>query len=345
MPDDYAPPPGPPPAYSSSSNKQSGDDFAPPPGPPPSKSEKLASNNPFRQHQQDNYAPPPGPPPGQQQPPQHDWQTAIPDTSLLPPPPAFFTSFEYSRTNNASADECAQGESWCRQYPLYHPAPLDSTALAAQAMGNINLMAPPGFRGSVTNAGVGKWRIETRNNATDTCLATYPPLYSPAQGPAATGRSKRIYFEVNIDPKNKREVDLALGFTAPPYPVFRLPGWHRGSLAVHGDDGSRFVNDNEGGQAFVEPFQPGETVGLGMELSPGAGGQGISVIIFFTRNGRLENKWNLYEERDTNRDTPLTGLQGYHDLCAAIGVFEQVKLEVVFAPGLWKWQGFHSGVV
>ncbi|KAH7034719.1 uncharacterized protein B0I36DRAFT_316804 [Microdochium trichocladiopsis] len=357
MPDDYAPPPGPPPSYSSSgsgsgSSKPVGDDYAPPPGPPPSAFKKLASNNPFnpfshRNKAEDDYAPPPGPPPsaGKQPDPQHDWQMAVPDTSLLPPPPAFFTSFEYSQVNNASGEECAQGEQWCARYPLYRPAPLDGAAQAALSMGNINLFAPPGFRGSVTNAGVGIWHVETRSNATDTCLATYPPLYSPSLGPSATGARRRIYYEVNIDPRNKREVDLAIGFTAPPYPVFRLPGWHRGSLAVHGDDGSRFINDNRGGQAFVQPFKPGDTVGLGMEFSPGAGGQGIQVIIFFTRNGRFEDKWNLYEERDTEQDAPLVGLQGYHDICAAIGVFEGVKFDAVFAPGLWKWKGFHTEVL
>ncbi|KAJ1331043.1 Ran-binding protein 9/10 [Microdochium nivale] len=346
MPDDYMPPPGPPPSYSS--GKQQSDDYAPPPGPPPSSAlNELASNNPFRpssrqqplpqQQHEEQYAPPPGPPP------QHDWQSAVPDTSLLPPPPAFFTSFEFSPTNNASGDECALGEQWCARFPLYRPtAGLDGAAQAALAMGNINLMAPPAFRGSLTNAGVGLWRVETRGNASDTCLATYPPLYTPSQAPSEANPRKRIYYEVNIARNNKPEVDLALGYTAPPYPAFRLPGWHRGSLGVHGDDGSRFVNDNKGGQAFVRPFQPGDTVGLGVDFTRGAGGRGIQVVIFFTRNGALENQWNLYEERDNEQDAPLEGLQGYHDLCAAIGLFEQVKFEAVFAPGMWKWQGFHT---
>lgn len=78
--------------------------YRPPPGPPP-------GWNP--QQQDEMYRPPPGPPPGwtaQQQdevydnpPPYHNWQDQVPDTAMLPPPPAM--SRFASETGNASGDD------------------------------------------------------------------------------------------------------------------------------------------------------------------------------------------------------------------------------------------------
>ncbi|KAI1487333.1 SPRY domain-containing protein [Biscogniauxia mediterranea] len=314
-------------------------------GPPPSKN----NNNKFSNNS--NYAdiPPPGPPPGQSsqsQQPQHDWESAVPDTALLPPPPNFFSGFERSPAHNASEGEADAGESWCRAHPLYAPPQaLDPPALAALARGNVNMLAPPWFRGTLSRLGPGVWRGGTTSapDTPDTYIATYPPLYSPVHhSPLATGRAHTAYFEVRLLPQNgngDEEVTLALGFAAPPYPGFRLPGWHRGSLAVHGDDGNKYVNMIDGGEALAAPFRHGETVGLGMRLAPGKGGGGIEVEVFLTRDGRVDKRWDLHEERDTERATPVTGLEGFHDLCAAVGVFGRTAFEVVFVPERWAWKG------
>ncbi|KAI0601590.1 SPRY domain-containing protein [Biscogniauxia sp. FL1348] len=319
-------------------------------GSPPSKNNPFSNNS--NNNNNNNYAdiPPPGPPPpaasasapGSQS--QHDWESAVPDTALLPPPPNFFSGFERSPANNATEGEAEAGEAWCREYPLYAPQALDAGALAALASGNINLLAPPSFRGTLTRLGPGIWRGATAPGTPDTYLATYPPLYSPAaHSPLATGRAHTAYFEVRLlrQEEEEKEVTLALGFSAPPYPGFRLPGWHRGSLAVHGDDGNKYVNMIDGGEALAAPFRPGETVGLGMRLAPRAGGIGVEV--FLTRDGRETHSWDLHEERDTERDTPVTGLEGFHDLCAAVGVFGRTAFEVVFVPGRWAWKGEGKG--
>ncbi|KAI1353365.1 hypothetical protein F5Y01DRAFT_276856 [Xylaria sp. FL0043] len=322
--EDVAPPSGPPPSHAQGSS-----DFAPPPGPPPSH----------------DYAAPPGPPPShQKETKKHDWETAVPDTSLLPPPPNFFSGFDRSPANNATEEEAEAGERWCHQFPLNNP--LQSPAapeLQAMNSGNINMFAPPFYRGTLRREAVGVWHGQSHSGATDTCLATYPPLYSvSAHSPLATGRRKTIYFEVHIVPQDsRREVSLALGFTAPPYPPFRLPGWHRGSLAVHGDDGNKYINDRWGGKAFTQPFRRGETVGIGMEFVPAAAG-GISVSIFLTRDGAESGRWDLHEETDLQQDLPVTGLEGFHDLCASVGVFEKVGFEIVFVPERWRWQGWRG---
>ncbi len=67
-----------------------------------------------------------------------------------------------------------------------------------------------------------------------------------------------------------READagIGLGFVAPPYPPFRLPGWERASLAVHGDDGRQYVRSNCGGKDFTNSFENDEIVGIAMVCSP-----------------------------------------------------------------------------
>jgi len=79
-------------------------------------------------------------------------------------------------------------------------------------------------------------------------------------------------------------------------------------------------------------------VGIGLRIFPlppqqrGAKGVKRTVEVFFTRNGRLDGSgkgWNLHEERDQEEDTgDVRGLEGDHDILAAVGVFGKVELEV-----------------
>jgi hypothetical protein len=275
----------------------------------------------------------------------------VPDTTLLPPPPSFFDGFDFSPTNNATEDEAAAGEAWCREFPLYSAAPArtpsDAAALAAAvSQGHISVFAPPHYKGTVAPAGPGVWRGKSSSHCRDSCLTTWPPLYRAGEhNPAATGGARKtIYYEVRVLGDSRRdEVSLAIGFAAPPYPAFRLPGWHRGSAAVHGDDGHRYVNDVGGGRALTRPFARGQTVGFGMAFGPGAGGKGVAVDVFLTRDGVEDARWNLHEETDAVHDLPVTGLEGYHDLCAAVGVFKAVSFEIVFDPARWLWKGGKGG--
>jgi hypothetical protein len=316
-PGQYAPPPGPPPSRGQ---------YAPPPGPPPPK---------------DDWAvPPPGPPPSDK--PKHDWEIAVPDTSLFPPPPAFFSGWDRSPTNNATEEEANAGEAWCVQYPLCPPITLDPAARDALNSHNIRLMQPNGFKGTLNFVSTGVWESKTDKAAPDSCIIGYPPLYAATEhSPLVTGRKFTVYYEVHIRSDSRREeTSLALGYTALPYPNFRLPGWHRGSLAVHGDDGHRYVNDRWGGNSFTGPFHKDETYGLGMSFGPDGGR--IKVEIFFTRQGKMDSKWELHEETDAGKDLPVTGLEGFHDLTCAIGTFNRVSFEVIFDPAKWKYKELNN---
>ncbi|KAK2594561.1 hypothetical protein QQS21_007733 [Conoideocrella luteorostrata] len=309
----YAPPTGPPLSHQGQ--------YAPPAGPPAP--------------HQDWAVPPPEAPPSSQKPVGHDWEAAVPDTSLFPPPPAIFSGYDSSPANNATEEEAEAGEDWCRQYPLTQPMVLDAAAKTALHANNIRLMEPVGFNGSLNWLGPGHWEVSTAKNSPDRCIIGYPPLYLVNDhDPTKFNHAKTIYYEVKILSRSRNNF-VAIGFTGLPYPSFRLPGWHRGSLGVHGDDGHKYINDRWGGKDFTYSFKKGETLGIGMTLSP-TGTARPEVSIFFTRDGVQTGGWNLHEETDAEQDLPVTGLEGFHDLSCAIGSFDGVEFEVIFDPAKWK---------
>lgn len=350
--DDVGPPLGPPPSYtahapdtkgsnggSGSGNGNGNDDgtaYAPPPGPPPSRV----------QHDDDYVAPPPGPPPSQ-----HNWQSVpLPeDTSNYPPPPDIFTGHDRSWAHNATEAQAEEGERWCRRYPLLVPA---AAAHLAPRPG-----APPPPRPVVPNANTfsgtivpaptsaNVWRVRTDRRAGDCCVTVQPASYlaardDPRLAAAAAGRgTKTVYFEVRVTGRPEGDAGVAVGFAALPYPPFRMPGWHRGSLAVHSDDGHRYVNDRWGGKDFVRPWGvKGVTVGVGMKFSAAAAAGGIEVECFFTRDGVLEGSWDVNEERDAQKDLEPLGVQGFHDLVAAVGTYEKTEFEIVLDPARWLYR-------
>jgi SPRY domain len=335
----YAPPSGPP-------NYQ--EQYEPPPGPPPGRAEKYAPPPGPPPGRAEQYAPPPGPPPSQR--PQHDWETAVPDTSLLPPPPSL--GYDRSPANNANESEARRAEDWVKYRPLERPLHLGSSDLAQLDAGNISFIWPNTL--SFAAVQPGSWKGWTKRSSPDACIISSRPLYSAvAHSPLKTGSAKTIYFEVKISPKNRAEVSLGLGFVAQPYPPFRLPGWERGSLGIHGDDGHRYVNDKYGGKDFTRPFKPGQTLGIGMKFSkkdmsylPGRSNAPVSttvatpinVEVFFTRDGKRNGGWNIYEELDATQDLPVTGLEGFHDLFAAVGTFDLVEFEVKFSQKDWLYK-------
>lgn len=311
-------------------------EYDPPPGPPPRNEENAT------------FVPQPYPPPRQtnaaeeKPPPYHDW-TVIPDTALLPPPPALH--YKYS-TNNASWDDAARAHDWCDQNPVYSPAKPNAALYSAVRNGDLSLQEPPQFNGDLEQCGKGRWKTKTKSACADCILlSTLPQYFAAEDNPLVTGRSKTIYFEVRLlamgGARSRGEAAaVAVGFCAKPYPPWRLPGWQRASLGVHGDDGRRFVNDPDGGIDFTRPFKPGDTVGIGMTFSVPPNGEGRSIVraeVLFTRDGKRDKGWQVNEERDRESDNVL-GLEGELDLYVAIGMSGAVEFEAQLAPEGWLYQ-------
>ncbi|OCT49591.1 hypothetical protein CLCR_07318 [Cladophialophora carrionii] len=333
--DGFTPPSGPPPSYRGRGHDNDAEEYAAPPGPPPSHNRRA----------EDDFLPPPGPPPASASsnananpPPYHDW-TVIPDTALLPPPPPL--PQDYSPTNNATYDSAARAHEWCARHPVYTPSrPSHELHLLANA-GHVTLEAPPGplkrhvstFRQTSPTT----WRVGTHKNQQDAIFLSSVPLYfACADSPLTTGRAKTIFFQIHVHRIHNANSGIAIGYAARPYPPWRLPGWHRASVGVHGDDGRRFVNDPWGGREFVAAFRENETVGIGMKFeAQEVAGRRVKTRVFVTRDGRADERWGweVDEERD-ERDEGVDGLMGEGDLYAAIGVFGGVEFDVTFGDGV-----------
>ncbi|RDW30908.1 hypothetical protein B0I72DRAFT_140715 [Yarrowia lipolytica] len=295
----YAPPPGPPPGH-----------HAPPPGPPPG---------------HDGFAPPPGPPPG--------WNEAGGGDDGLPPsyPPPRVMEALFSEANE---DELIMGDRFTDNYPLEAPRILTQPELQAVRSGNVDfrLVEAKGFRSRLSKRFKGE--IQYRNGSTyvrsqpstlDSILVSALPLRSPSMSPVP-----KIYFEVKITSMgHPEECSLAVGFCCLPYPHFRMPGWHRGSLAVHSDDGHRYVNDSTGGQPFTRPFSVGETIGMGIDFE--------KQEAYMIRNGQFDGSWKLSIDnvpRDPDRDFKDGGIEGINetDVYATVGVFGEIGVSITVPP-------------
>ncbi|KAI9806454.1 MAG: hypothetical protein M1833_003641 [Piccolia ochrophora] len=312
----------------------------PAPGPPPQE-----------------FLPPPGPPPGYSNPesslahgssapqdaavPYHDW-TAIPDTALLPPPPAL--GYETSPTSNASEHNASTARAWCEANALWPPRSLSSKEVTRARDGVVRLVPPKEFKGSLTEQARGVWKVQSRPSCQDACFLTDVPLYSVLNdSPVRTGMRKAIHLEARLlSLGHSGESALSLGFCAQPYPTWRLPGWQRGSLGIHGDDGRRFVNDMWGGKDFTEPFRVGETIRVDMtfalpneppEYSVGEPARmaTMQVDVSLGRDGRSCGGWSIHEELDLKEDLGVQGLEGDFDVYGAIGVFGEVEFVASFS--------------
>ena len=314
-----------------------------------------------------SYAPPIGPPPNQrtpaqnteppvsqthrssEPPPYHDW-TVVPDNALLPPPPLL--GHTTSPSGNATSSDADQAHNWCRAYPMIRPHQPTPAQHAAVANGDVRLHKPLEYEGDLSMSATGIWRGYTRAESKDACLLASSPLYfACADNPFHTGITKTIYFELKVRSlgrgRDSDECSIALGYCATPYPTWRMPGWERGSLAVHGDDGRRYTNDTWGGKDFTLPFKGGDTVGLGMSFSIPTSppeyaalpksSTSMKVEVFFTRNGQRSEGWDLHEELDSNKDLGVDGLDGQFDLYGAVGIFGGVEFEVSFSSRHWLW--------
>lgn len=285
-------------------------------------------------------------------PPYEDWMGIGFTPGDLPPPPQ--SSFLYSNTGNASSELAEVAHAFCDRTPLWAPRKPSNYIYRSVQECNFPLRQAAEYSGTLTALSPGIWRGRSRDGCRDCVITTALPLYFPSvDSPIVTGRSVRIYFEVQLlalhgrtHPGSSDACGFSIGFLAQPYPSWRSPGWERGSLGVFSDDGCRFVNDSFGGKPFTTSFSIGETIGLGMIFD---GPRTITnpahspilptceTRVFLTRNGREVNSWNLHEEVDRDAGG-VQGLEGNFDLYGAIGIFGGVEFQACFDKNRFLWR-------
>ncbi|KAL8833356.1 MAG: hypothetical protein Q9170_004309 [Blastenia crenularia] len=84
------------------------------------------------------------------------------------------------------------------------------------------------------------------------------------------------YWEAKIYDKPEASL-ISIGVTTKPYPLFRLPGWHRSSIA-YTSLGHRRFNQPFTPSSYGPEFVQGDVVGVGYRPRTGT--------VFFTRNGK-----------------------------------------------------------
>jgi hypothetical protein len=84
------------------------------------------------------------------------------------------------------------------------------------------------------------------------------------------------YWEAKLYDKPETSL-ISIGLTTKPYPLFRLPGLHKYSIA-YSSSGQRRYNQPFTGTNYGPPFVQGDVVGVGYRPRTGT--------IFFTRNGK-----------------------------------------------------------
>ncbi|PGH31209.1 hypothetical protein GX50_06041 [[Emmonsia] crescens] len=309
---------------------------APPAGPPPGYQNGA--------HDENTKAPPGNPPP------YHNWEQAVPDTAMFPPPP--IGGYLYSNAGNASEEDADRAHDFCDNTPLWTPCTPSDVVYNSVQNFDLRPVRPQEYNGSLEVVDKGRWRGRTQGQNGDCILLTGLPIYFPAKdSPLITERTKTIYFEAKLlgqyDGINDQASGFSIGFAAQPYPTWRSPGWERGSVGVFSDDGCRFVNDSWGGMEFTSQFNVGETVGLGMKFllpSPESFAKSqatgasptLQVEIFFTRDGKIAGSWDLHEEVDEDAGG-VGGLEGDFDLYGALGLFGGVEFEACFNRSGWLW--------
>lgn len=247
---------------------------------------------------------------------------------------------------------------WTQANPLWPPGNLTPAQHAAIQNYQLALLKAPTYVGDLMpQRRPGHWTCRTHASCQDASILTNLPAYSVIwDSPLRTQRPKTIYFELKVTGSGRgryslEEADagIAIGFVAPPYPTFRLPGWQRGSFGVHGDDGRKYVNDTWGGVDFTTAFKPNDVVGIGMTFAPprdppsyeqSQQGKILDITVFFTRNGQKEGGWDGNEELDARSEGGTIGLRGECDLFPAIGVFGGVDFEVYFNPESWMYNPY-----
>ncbi|KAJ5457583.1 hypothetical protein N7475_008971 [Penicillium sp. IBT 31633x] len=280
-------------------------------------------------------------------PPYHNWQEAVPDTATFPPPP--IQGYLISGTGNAPENDAERAHDLCNSVPLWLPTKPSPAVYHDVQAHDLRPVHPRELRGQVSAVARGRWRGHSADGNGDCVVLTQLPMYFPLEdSPFVREQKKTIYFEVKLlalraGPLPQDCSGFSIGYVAQPYPSWRSPGWERGGLGVFSDDGCRFVNDSFGGRDFTTEFKVGETVGLGMEFSlpdeicSEDKNKRCKVHIFFTRNGRRSEGWDLHEEVDSDSGG-VQGLEGDYDLYGAIGLFGGVEFESCFDPAGWLWK-------
>ena len=284
------------------------------------------------------------------------------DPPDYPPPPGI--AHPYSTGANATLADADRALAWCARHPLAPPVRPSDEQLRLIHATQQPLTANPDLTGTIrpVDQATNAWLVTTRPGCKDALIQAALPSYAALAHRPRDGGVRRAYFEMRVvrlgparaekpppgeghashhlggllhlhrhetararrDRRGRRAARRSGSF-APPYPPSGCPGGIGGARArVHGDDGRRFVANENGGVDFTSPFRAGETVGLGTPSSarppPPPAGEGGSARGCSARGTGRSRAGGIWRGTRTRRRERTEGLEGERDLVAGVGV-------------------------
>lgn len=162
---------------------------------------------------------------------------------------------------------------------------------------------------TIQEKGVSAWEFEPDNN---NCFVEARTEIQFMTGPCTVQTNLPVpkqndvyYWEAKVFEKPE-STDVSIGLSTKPYPTFRMPGYHRYSVA-YDTEGLRRLNQPFSAPHYGPKLQQGDVVGVGYRPRTGT--------IFFTRNGKkLEDalhgmRMNLFPS--VGADGPCTVLVNF----------------------------------
>lgn len=197
------------------------------------------------------------------------------------------------------------------------------------------------------------WRVETKRRSPESVFRTLRPLYSAnVHSPLITGEPFTVYFEGEIrQGDNEDAIRLALGFVAGEDGASKMPGCERWSLGVQCSEGRLFVNGKVVESVHTGAFEPGQQLGIGLNYAVSNGVQqledngistdspsSIDIEVFITRDGKKIGGWKLCDQLNESEGLSFEGLEGRHDLYAAVGILGEVNVDILFEKKDWLFE-------
>ena len=198
------------------------------------------------------------------------------------------------------------------------------------------------------------WRVATKPRSRESCFTTSLPLYSARHhSPLATGEPFTIYFEGQIRRGNSEDVPwLALGFVAERDEALCMPGVERGGIGIHCYKGMLYINGKPAENLGTAGFDTAQRVGIGLTMSrrdsrsqqvddaqaTSTPSSSINVEVFLSRDGEGVGAWSINNLSTQSDSILLEGLNGSHDLYAAVGTKREVNVDIFFKEHRKYWR-------
>jgi hypothetical protein len=131
-----------------------------------------------------------------------------------------------------------------------------------------------------------------------------------------------------------------------------MPGFEYGSIGICCRGRRLYLNNFPVENTGTAAFEPGQQLGIGITFSrrdcdtqqvdnaqarlPSDSSPSIDVEVFLSRNGKKAGCWNLGDLLAKSDSLPLDGLEGNHDLYAAVGTKGAVDVDILLEPEDWR---------